>query len=145
MSIATSSTNNRGMPLTPVDLITNYLLAESELMGAMNVDVAFKLWNAMLTNLGDNYATQERFLRHYYNAFKAELPEISNAPLATRTNLIRIYETLLKTNIKSRIEALVTASQIYGRVTCAAETAEVSLRLVPAKVPRQFSRSSCAQ
>jgi hypothetical protein len=122
MSIATSSTNNRGMPLTPVDLIKNYLLAESELMGAMNVDVAFKLWNAMLTNLGDNYATQERFLRHYYNAFKAELPEISNAPLATRTNLIRIYETLLKTNIKSRIEALVTASQIYGRVTCAAET-----------------------
>lgn len=115
------SLNNRGMPLTPVDLIKNYLLAESERMGAMNVDVAFKLWNAMLTNLGDNYATQERFLRHYYNAFKAELPEISNAPLATRTNLIRIYETLLKTNIKSRIEALVTASQIYGRVTCAAE------------------------
>jgi hypothetical protein len=116
------SLNNRGMPLTPVDLIKNYLLAESELIGAMNVDVAFKLWNSMLTNLGDNYATQERFLRHYYNAFKAELPEISNAPLATRTNLIRIYETLLKTNIKSRIEALVTASQIYGRVTCAAET-----------------------
>jgi hypothetical protein len=115
------SLNNRGMPLTPVDLIKNYLLAESERMGAMNVEVAFKLWNAMLTNLGDNYATQERFLRHYYNAFKAELPEISNAPLATRTNLIRIYETLLKTNIKSRIEALVTASQIYGRVTCAAE------------------------
>jgi hypothetical protein len=115
------SLNNRGMPLTPVDLIKNYLLAESERMGAMNVDVAFKLWNAMLTNLGDNYATQERFLRHYFNAFKAELPEISNAPLATRTNLIRIYETLLKTNIKSRIEALVTASQIYGRITCAAE------------------------
>jgi hypothetical protein len=120
------SLNNRGMPLTPVDLIKNYLLAESERLGAMNVDVAFKLWNAMLTNLGDNYATQERFLRHYFNAFKAELPEISNAPLATRTNLIRIYEALLKTNIKSRIEALVTASQIYGRITCAAETESVT-------------------
>jgi hypothetical protein len=116
------SLNNRGMALTPVDLIKNYLLAESERMGAMNVDVAFKLWNAMLTNLGDNYATHERFLRHYYNAFKTELPEISNAPLATRTNLIRIYETLLKTNINSRIEALVAASQIYGRITCATET-----------------------
>lgn len=115
------SLNNRGMPLTPVDLIKNYLLAESERMGAMNVDVAFKLWNSMLTNLGDNYATQERFLRHYYNAFKAQLPEISNAPLATRTNLIRIYEALLKTDIKSRIEALVAASHIYGRITCTAE------------------------
>lgn len=116
------SLNNRGMPLTPVDLIKNYLLAASEHMGSMNVDTAFKMWNAMLTNLGDNYAPQERFLRHYYNAFKAELPEISNAPLATRTNLIRIYEMLLKTNIKPQLEALVAASQIYGRITCAAET-----------------------
>jgi Protein of unknown function DUF262/Protein of unknown function (DUF1524) len=116
------SLNNRGMPLTPVDLIKNHLLAESERKGIMNVDAAFKLWNEMLTNLGDTYATHERFLRHYYNAFKAELPEILNAPVATRTNLIRIYETFLTTNIKSGIEALVAASRIYGRVTCVAET-----------------------
>jgi hypothetical protein len=116
------SLNNRGMPLTPVDLIKNHLLAESERKRVMNVDDAFQLWNEMLTNLGDNYATQERFLRHYYNAFKAELPEIPNAPVATRTNLIRIYETLLSTNIKSGTEALVAASRIYGRVTCVTET-----------------------
>ena len=116
------SLNNRGMPLTPVDLIKNHLLSESERKGVMNVDDAFQLWNEMLTNLGDSYATQERFLRHYYNAFKAELPEIPNAPVATRTNLIRIYETLLSTNIESRTEALVAASRTYGRVTCVAET-----------------------
>ena len=116
------SLNNRGMPLTPVDLIKNHLLAESERKGVMNVDDAFQMWNEMLTNLGDNYATQERFLRHYYNAFKAELAEIPNAPVATRTNLIRIYETLLSANIKPGTEALVTASRIYGRVTCSTET-----------------------
>ena len=116
------SLNNRGMPLTPVDLIKNHLLAESGRKGAMSVDDAFKLWNEMLTNLGDSYATNERFLRHYYNAFKAELPEVLNAPLATRTNLIRIYETFLTANIKSGIESLVAASRIYGRVTCVAET-----------------------
>jgi len=116
------SLNNRGMPLTPVDLIKNHLLAESERKGVMNVDDAFQMWNEILTNLGDNYATQERFLRHYYNAFKAELAEIPNAPVATRTNLIRIYETLLSANIKAGTEALVSASRIYGRVTCAAET-----------------------
>ena len=116
------SLNNRGMPLTPVDLIKNHLLAESERKGVMNVGDAFQMWNEMLINLGDNYATQERFLRHYYNAFKAELPEVPNAPVATRTNLIRIYETLLSTNIKGGTAALVTASLIYGRVTCATET-----------------------
>ncbi|MCZ2859982.1 DUF262 domain-containing protein [Blastococcus sp. VKM Ac-2987] len=115
------SLNNRGMPLTPVDLIKNHLLAESERKGVMNVDDAFKLWNEMLTNLGDNYPVQERFLRHYYNAFKSELPEVPNAPVATRTKLIRIYETLLGENIKSGVEALVEASKIYGRVTCVAE------------------------
>jgi hypothetical protein len=116
------SLNNRGMPLTPVDLIKNHLLAESERKGVMSIDYAFQLWNEMLTNLGDNYATQERFLRHYYNAFRTELPEISNAPVATRTNLIRIYEELLGVSVKARTEALVAASRIYGRITCVTET-----------------------
>lgn len=116
------SLNNRGMPLTPVDLIKNHLLAESERRGAMKVDQAFKLWNEMLTNLGDNYAVHERFLRHYYNAFKTELPEVPNAPVATRTKLIRIYEALLGQDIRTGVAAMVEASKIYGRVTCVAES-----------------------
>ncbi len=112
------SLNNRGMPLTPVDLIKNHLLAESERKGALTVQDAFALWNAMLTNLGDNYVTQERFLRQYYNAFKTELPAVSNAPVATRTKLIRIYETLLAGNIATAIDSLVSASALYGRITC---------------------------
>jgi hypothetical protein len=116
------SLNNRGMPLTPVDLIKNHLLAESERKGVMHVDDAFKLWNEMLTNLGDNYAIHERFLRHYYNAFKSELKEVPNAPVATRTKLIRIYESLLAGNIKKTVDNLVEASKIYGRVTCVADS-----------------------
>src|SRR5580692_12457084 len=88
----------------------------------MSIDDAFELWNEMLTNLGDSPATHERFLRHYHNAFKAELPEVLSAPVSTRTNLIRIYETILTANIKSGIRRLVAARQIYGRVTCVAET-----------------------
>ena len=45
-----------------------------------------------------------------------------NAQVATRTKLIRIYETLLAANIKTRVDALVGASHIYGRVTCVTET-----------------------
>lgn len=115
------SLNNRGMPLTPVDLIKNHLLAESERKNIMDVDRAFELWNKMLTNLGDNYATQERFLRHYYNAFKGELPRIVNAPIATRTKLIRIYESLLSDGLKQRTDDIVRASKIYGRISCVTE------------------------
>ncbi len=117
-----ASLNNRGMPLTPVDLIKNHVLAEAERRNVMHVDDAFKLWNQMLTNLGDSSANHERFLRHYYNAFKGELPEVPNAPVATKTKLIRIFETLLAHDLKARIQALVEASKIYGRVTCVTET-----------------------
>ena len=117
-----ASLNNRGMPLTPVDLIKNHVLAEAERKNVMHVDDAFKLWNQMLTNLGDSSANHERFLRHYYNAFKSELPEVPNAPIATKTKLIRIFETLLAHDLEARITALVEASKIYGRVTCATET-----------------------
>lgn len=133
------SLNNRGMPLTPVDLIKNYLLAQSERRGVMDVDEAFKLWNEMLTNLGSHYATHERFLRHYYNAFRNELPEVSNAPVATRTKLIRIYETLLADSIQAGVESLVAASKIYGRVTCAIEEDE------PTKLDRSLRQLMRAQ
>lgn len=117
-----ASLNNRGMPLTPVDLIKNHVLAEAERKNVMHVDDAFKLWNQMLTNLGDSSANHERFLRHYYNAFKSELPLVPNAPVATKTKLIRIFEALLANDLEARITALVGASKIYGRVTCVTET-----------------------
>lgn len=115
------SLNNRGMPLSPVDLIKNHLLAESERKQVMDVDEAFKHWNDMLTSLGDSYATHERFLRHYYNAFKAQLPDVQNASVATKSNLIRIYEALLKQDLKQIVEALVDSSRIYGRINCVGE------------------------
>lgn len=115
------SLNNRGMPLSPVDLIKNHLLAESEKKQVMNVDQAFKHWNDMLTNLGDSYSTQERFLRHYFNAFKSELPDVPNASVATKSNLIRIYEKLLAQDLKKVVDALVDASRIYGRINCVVE------------------------
>ncbi len=121
-----SSLNNRGMPLTPVDLIKNHVLAEAERKDVMRVEDAFKIWNQMLTNLGDSSSNHERFLRHYYNAFKSELPEVPNAPVATKTRLIRIFETLLANDLAARMEALVGASKIYGRVTCVTETDDPS-------------------
>ena len=133
------SLNNRGMPLSPVDLIKNHLLAESEKKQIMNVDQAFKHWNDMLTSLGDSYSTQERFLRHYYNAFKTELPDVPNASVATKSNLIRVYEKLLEQNLKNVVDALVEASKIYGRINCVVELDQ------PTSLDRAFQRLMRAQ
>lgn len=133
------SLNNRGMPLSPVDLIKNHLLAESEKKQIMNVDEAFKYWNTMLTSLGDSYATHERFLRHYYNAFKAELPDVLNATVATKSNLIRVYETLLKDELKNVVDALVDASKVYGRINGVVEMDQ------PTSLDRAFQRLMRAQ
>lgn len=133
------SLNNRGMPLSPVDLIKNHLLAESEKKQIMNVDQAFKHWNDMLTSLGDSYSTQERFLRHYYNAFKAELPDVPNASVATKSNLIRIYEKILEQDLKKVVDALVEASKIYGRINCVLEIDQ------PTSLDRAFQRLMRAQ
>lgn len=133
------SLNNRGMPLSPVDLIKNHLLAEAEKKQVMHVDEAFKHWNDMLTLLGDNYATQERFLRHYYNAFKSELPVVPNASVATKSRLIRIYETLLGEDLKAVVDALVDASRIYGRINCVVEFDQ------PTALDRAFRRLQRAQ
>lgn len=110
------SLNNRGMPLSSVDLIKNPLLAESQKKQIMEVDEAFQRWNEVLTSLGDNYAIQERFLRHFYNAFKSELPDVRDASVATKSRLIRIDETLLEHDLKRVVNALVEASEIYGRI-----------------------------
>lgn len=133
------SLNNRGMPLSPVDLIKNHLLAESEKKQVMKVDEAFKHWNEMLTSLGDSYSTQERFLRHYYNAFKTELPEVMNASVATKSRLIRIYETLLESDLERVVDALVETSKIYGRINCVVELDQ------PTSLDRAFQRLLRAQ
>ncbi|MBB5999728.1 DUF262 domain-containing protein [Streptomonospora salina] len=133
------SLNNRGMPLSPVDLIKTHLLAESEKKQVMNVDEAFDNWNAILTSLGDHYVVQERFLRHYYNAFKAELPNVPNASVAKKSNLIRIYESLLREDLQRVVGQLVDASRIYGRINCVVELDQ------PTSLDRAFQRLMRAQ
>lgn len=132
------SLNNRGLPLSPVDLIKTQLLAESEKKGVSAED-AFARWNEMLTRLGDSSAIHERFLRHFYNAFRTELPEVANASVATRSNLIRIYETLLARDLEHVVPALVEAAGIYGRINGVAPIDQ------PTALDRAFQRLQRAQ
>jgi uncharacterized protein with ParB-like and HNH nuclease domain len=118
------SLNNRGMPLTAIDLIKNKLLAHLETTEPGKVDHYFDVWNKLLGFLGDDYSVQERFFRHYYNAFKDQLnvpfrkeedkKRDPLGPVATRSNLIQIYEKLVNQDAKQLMQAIHSAGQLYA-------------------------------
>ncbi len=108
------SLNNRGMPLTVIDLIKNKLLARLESIEPGKVDHYFEHWNRLLGYLGDDYAIQERFFRHYYNAFKDQLKAVHQVSVATRSNLIQIYEKLINYDAKGCLQKINAAGRLYS-------------------------------
>lgn len=109
--------NNRGVPLSAIDLIKNKLLGHLEKTNSStNIDENFDRWNQIIKNLTDEYNVQERFLRQFYNAFKSDaVIEVEKAPKALRSNLIRIYEELINRNVDEIFNRLEEASEIYSR------------------------------
>ena len=110
------SLNNRGMPLTAIDLIKNKLLARLESIEPGKVDHYFGHWNRLLGYLGDDYAIQERFFRQYYNAFKDQLKAIHQVPVATRSNLIHIYEKFINHDAKDCLQKISAAGRLYSLI-----------------------------
>lgn len=111
------SLNNRGVPLTPIDLIKNTLLAKAEREPGVSLDQAYDQWKAWLDVLGDEYSTQERFFRYYYIAMKHEHDlAVSGQIVATRTNLIRIYETLVQKDIHKLMKNLDVGVAAFGQL-----------------------------
>jgi len=108
------SLNNRGMPLTAIDLIKNKLLARLESVDPGKIDLYFANWNKLLEYLGDDYGVQERFFRQYYNAFKEELKKVHQVPVATRSNLIQIYEKLINKDEKGFLQKIFEAGRLYA-------------------------------
>lgn len=118
------SLNNRGTPLTSVDLIKNLLLARLDIMESDNLDYYFSRWREVLSNLGDDYSVQERFFRQNYNAFRGVL----NAPfrkddrphplgaIATRSTLLDIYEKLVTRDPKGFLDEITENSTIYSAI-----------------------------
>lgn len=116
------SLNNRGVPLSAVDLIKNTLISASE--SSKKSDECYEEWKTALGYLTDEYSTQERFFRQYYNAFREELnkPFLGENPskkyplayLATRTTLLEIYEKLIKKDFSTFLENLVKEAKIYS-------------------------------
>ena len=127
------SLNNRGEPLSALDLIKNKLLAVLEKQQADSIDENFKRWTKLLENLTDDYSVQERFLRQYYNAFKfKDEIGVKGFPLATRSNIIQIYEKLIDIDATKTFGDLFEKAKLYNRIIVPDEET-----VVP-KVAKQF-------
>ncbi len=115
------SLNNRGVPLSAIDLMKNTLIRYA----GDEADNNYNLWKNILVNIGpDDYAVQERFFRQYYNAFRDELnepfrtsgdkKEFPLAFIATRTTLLDIYESLIKRDHNKILKDLHEKSEYYS-------------------------------
>ena len=111
------SLNNRGVPLSALDLIKNNLLATLEKKEPDSIDANFTKWTKLLENLSDDYSAQERFLRQYYNAVKHRKEiAVAKAPLATRSNIIRIYDEIITKHPEWLFDDLSKKAKLYSRL-----------------------------
>ncbi len=110
------SLNNRGVPLTAIDLIKNKLLAVLESKDSGSIDKHYNRWKKVIDALGDDYAVQERFFRQYYNAFKPDLKDIVSVPVATKSNLMQVYEKLIAHDAESFLQAMIRLSAHYAQI-----------------------------
>lgn len=110
------SLNNRGVPLTAIDLIKNKLLAVLEAKDPGSIDKHYNRWKKVIDALGDDYSVQERFFRQYYNAFKPELKGIVSVPVATKSNLIQVYEKLVAHDAENFLQAMIRLSTYYAQI-----------------------------
>lgn len=122
------SLNNRGIPLSAIDLIKNYLVSiADDRTSSKSAEKAYNQWERIISNLGEEYSVQERFLRQYYNCFREELNSIYRKDddsslypigyLATKSTMLDIYEKLIKYDYKSLLNDLEIKAKYYSVLT----------------------------
>lgn len=115
------SLNNRGVPLSPIDLIKNKILEKMLEKDNSNIENDNKKWQKILLNIGEQPNLQERFLRHFYMSYSDILPVPSKdkddkiiIPKITKSNLINLYSKQINENVDFIFLNLVNKSKCYG-------------------------------
>lgn len=109
------SINNRGVPLTPIDLIKNMIISNL-VKNSKDASSINERWQTIVKNV-DSYDDQVRFLRHFYHANKANNAiGLNKYTKATKTNIIRIYTTLIEKNSQYILDQLVDKSDLYSLI-----------------------------
>lgn len=106
--------NNRGVPLSAIDIIKNKMLAEMERQQQVDVDESFERWQEVISAIPDA-SDQERFLRHFYHATKFEPKiKVDGIARAVKSKLIHVYETLIKRDAAFIFSQLIEKGRVYG-------------------------------
>lgn len=109
------SINNRGMPLSPIDLIKNKIFAQLAKNKIGNIEQNNKDWQKVLDNI-DDFNDQVRFLRHFYHAFKEnERIGMKGYTKATKSNIIKIYSEHIEKDVKFIFDELIEKAKIYNQ------------------------------
>lgn len=113
------SLNNRGIPLSAMDIIKNKILSQLEQKHNVPIDDAYEQWQRLIEAIPEAN-DQERFLRHFYNALKVHREiNVDGITRAIQSQVIRIYETLIQNNAPQIFNNLIKAAEIYGKVLSA--------------------------
>lgn len=105
------SLNNRGVPLSAIDLIKNKLLS----VLPNDIDNNNEKWQVLVKNIGDLPNLQERFLRHFYQAYFYYLPNKQDRLLdISKGNLIKYYAKQIETDAQFIFNELINKSKIHG-------------------------------
>lgn len=110
------SLNNRGIPLSAMDIIKNKMLAQMERKHGVDIDESYDKWQTIVSNIPEA-KDQERFLRQYYNAFKhKEAVKVTKVNRATRSVIIKIYENLINKDASTIFDDLSIKAKTYGEL-----------------------------
>jgi uncharacterized protein with ParB-like and HNH nuclease domain len=119
------SLNNRGEPLTGLDLIKNSILADIDddtrqgnRRFAVTLHDASIKWNNFVQILSDP-KDQEKFLRHLYLAFKTAKPEFSvntGQKITARFLISDIYPTIAAANAEKLLTHFIDNAAIYAQI-----------------------------
>ncbi|MSP64727.1 MAG: DUF262 domain-containing protein [Bacteroidetes bacterium] len=108
--------NNRGVPLSGIDIIKNKMLAVLEKKHGIDIDESFNQWQKLLSNL-PSHDEQDRFLRQFYNAFKFNDDiKVDKVPKATSSTLIKIYEQLIRKDAGGIFNELQNKAKLYNQL-----------------------------
>ena len=108
--------NYRGVPLSAIDIIKNKMLATLESKHGLKIDDAYDQWQELLDNLPED-RDQDRFLRQFYNAFKFNPSiKIEKITRATGSNIISVYENLIKRDARLIFDQLQEKAEHYHQL-----------------------------
>ena len=116
------SLNNRGVPLSAIDLIKNLLIRVSD--EDNKADDCYDDWKKIISYLGDEYSDQERFFRQYYNTYRDELnkdfpitdvkTKYPLGSIATKSTLLDIYSKLIDKNYEEFLNNISVDAKNYA-------------------------------